>query len=235
MRRDRVPVWRRYLPQLTVLVVAVVLVVVVRAALDDDGPSGPGFLAGQRTTTEPDDASSTTADGEPADDDATRALRTEALRLGDLPGGWVEASEVSPVRPCPDHDPAEEVEPEATHRVAFSGGEAGPYVASVLAEFGSDGQAEDFVDAAADAIGDCGSYELDGGEYRLERFPVRGLGDQSVAARVTGDNATGSIGGPIYYVRVGPRVVTVALLAVGSAADDDLARAAVDAVVARLD
>jgi hypothetical protein len=237
MRRDRLPLWRRYLPQLLLLGVGLLAVVVVRDLLQDDDHSGKGFLAGQPRVVDPVDddgaASSSTTSPEEADE-ATRGLQRVALRLGDLPGGWTEAVEVSAVQPCPDHDPAEDVEPEAAHRVAFSGGDGATFLASVLAEFGSAGQAEDFIDAATDAIGDCESYELDGREYELERFTVRGLGDQSVAARITGDGPSGSVGGPLYYVRVGPRVVTVALVSAGGAAGDDLARTAVAAVVARL-
>jgi hypothetical protein len=118
--------------------------------------------------------------------------------------------------------------------VAFTAGSSGPFLASTVAEFRDDERAERFLGAVADGIDACDRYERDGASYELERVTVRGLGEESVAARLTGETGAGEVGGPIYYVRVGRRVVTVAALAIGDPADDALARAAVTAVVERL-
>ena len=246
MRPDPRQGWRRFLPQLVALVVGLLAVLGVRLLLQDDDSDDGG---GSRTTTteaqasgERDPSSTTVAtDADPdadagadADDEGGDVdLGAVALRLDDLPAGW-SAAEASPLELCPEADPARVVRPSDSYRVAYSGGASGPFVANVVAELPSADRAEDFLAAAEEAIEDCGRYEVEGTRFEVERIDGDDLGDESVAARVSGTSGGLPTTGPIYYVRVGRHVVTLAVVSVGDDDGEDVGREALEAVLDRL-
>ena len=210
----------------------------IRAAVRDDGDDGDAGGSADRPAAETTAVDEDDDEGRPTSTTRRAAPAQElvaaALRLSDLPDGWAEASETSGIELCPQSDPLRAVPPASSHDVAFTGGTSGPFVASTLAQFADEARAERFMDATADALEDCSEYDLDGATYRLERVTVRGLGDESLAARVEGEAGLGEVGGPIFYVRDGRRVVVVAALSIGGTASDALARDAVEAVLSRL-
>jgi hypothetical protein len=239
MRPDPRQGWRRYLPQLVALAVGLLAVLGVRALLQDDGgDDDPGRTTTTRAEAEPDDegdAPSTTADapGEEEDDAGPDLdLGSVALRLDDLPSGWA-AAEASPLELCPDADPAQEVRPADSYQVAYTGGPTGPFVGNVVAELPSEDRAEAYLDAASSAIEACSSYELDGNQVEVEPIESDDLGDESVAARISGGGDLPTRG-TIHYVRVGRHVVTLVVVAVGDTDAGDVGRDALEAVVDRL-
>jgi hypothetical protein len=144
------------------------------------------------------------------------------------------AAEATGIELCRAADPLQDVPPARVHRSGFRGGASGPFLASTLARFSDAEEAEEFMAAVDDAFDACRRYDVDGAPYELQPVTIRDLGDEALGARVSGSIDAGAVRGPLLYARAGRSVVAVALLGVGSAPDDAVARGAVEAVLARL-
>jgi hypothetical protein len=156
------------------------------------------------------------------------------LTVGDLPSGWAVAELTAETDAlCAGEDPTEEVEAAATGRVAFRAGNEGPFLTNFAWDFRSADAAGDFLDAAADALEACARYEQGEQTFRVRRIDLDGVGEEAVAATVTGKSLLGEVDGRVYYVRVGGRAAAVFALAQGRL-DDAVALDALRTVVDRL-
>jgi hypothetical protein len=240
---------RRYAP---LLLAGVAVLVIVGLRTDDS----LGFDLADQLEQEGEEvagATSTTKDDEPPvtatlptvstspgiiddPDDVPDSLREAQLTTADLPGGWAPASnEDNSIEVCPGHDPASDVEPDHALKAGFTGGDDGPGLTSVVLEFGSDGEADDYLDALEDVFDECNGLKDERGlTYTFERTQDTSLGDRSVTATQSIEAPTARAQGRVLSVRVGDRVALVAFVAVGDA-DASVAVEALETVVARLD
>ena len=237
----------RYAPLLLALVA--ILVFVGLRTDDDLGVGLPGRSeeeapegAGRSTSTTAEDGPAATLPtstvnpqlDDPAD--VPESLREAQLTLADLPSEWGEAGlSGDSTEICPGHDPARSVDPESALKASFSAGDEGPYLTSLVAEFGDDDEADAYHDALEGALEDCDGFEDDLGlTYEVDRTQGADLGDRSVTASLRVTSPSSELQGRILSVRVGDRIVTIAFSATGDA-DAAIAVDALDTVLARLD
>jgi hypothetical protein len=234
----------RYAPLLVALVAVLVL---IGLRTDDDLgvdiPERTDSAAALPTSTteadEPEGTLPTTTTNPVLDDpaDVPESLRVALLTDDDLPEGWSDAAvSDDSTEVCPGHDPASDVDPESALKASFAGGESGPYLTSFVAEFDGGDEADGYLDALEESLGDCDGLEDDRGlTYDVEQTQGADLGDRSLAATVSISTASDSqLRVRILAVRVGDRIATIAFSSSGDA-DAAIAVDALETVVARLD
>jgi len=227
---DSSPLWRRYLPQLVVLAVGLLIVVGLRARSDGDDDAGSSRGAQDQT----DATIPPSSDGDGGGAAARGGIDEALLTIGNLPAGWAIAELTEATGElCPGEDPTDEVQAAASAQVAFRRSNEGPVLTNVVWEYRNAEAAGDFLDAASDAFEACATYEQGEQTLRMRRIALDDVGDEAVAARISGTSLIGEVDGRAYYVRVGDRVTAVFALAQGRL-DDAVSLDALRTVVDRL-
>ncbi len=153
-----------------------------------------------------DDDDDTVTTGDPPSDLADVAVQPDELPTGYAPQASGDPSDSSDAY-CDGKDPSAEVPSEEEVEVLFLGGELGPVVVNIVAEYSDEEEAQAFMVASLAAINDCGSYTDEGGnEVTLSPEPFPSLGDETFAARSRLVGEFGDIELDLIFVRVGDRV-----------------------------
>jgi hypothetical protein len=200
------------------VVIALGALLLVRALTADDD-SGGGRDA--TTTSAATDATATTlATGDPE-------LQGLLLRLDELPDGWTQGAQTGAAEElCEGRDPVSEVPPTSLSQTGFTHGGQSPVLSNVVADYDTDARAAELLAAVRTAIAECGRYEAEGGSYEITEVEGPDLGDEVVAADITGQTALGALEGRLLYVRVGDRVSALALVGFDDVDTDLVAEAA---------
>jgi hypothetical protein len=229
-----------------VLVIALGAILLLRVATRDDDSDPQGEVTATTDLVDRSDGDSgDDDDGDDGDDgdDATTStaagaaptgLEATLLRLSDLPDGWVGSEEAGQVEElCDGRDPVAEVPPDDLAQVGFNRGATGPVLSNVVTVYPNEDEAGDLLDAVRESIARCDEFATESGAYTLTETDVSGLGDEAVAATLSGDTELGELKGQLIYVRVDDRVAALALVGIGDV-DPDLARELIELVTDRL-
>jgi hypothetical protein len=228
-----------------VLVIALGAILLLRVATRDDDSDPQDEVTATTDVVDDTDGDVNDADGGDDDDgdDATTSTAGDAtptgleatlLRLSDLPDGWVGSEEAGQVEElCDGRDPVAEVPPDDLAQVGFNRGATGPVLSNVVTDYPNDDEAGDLLDAVRESIARCDEFATESGAYTLTETDVSGLGDEAVAATLSGDTELGELQGQLIYVRVDDRVAAIALVGIGEF-DPDLAQELIELVTDRL-
>jgi hypothetical protein len=226
--------WRRFLPELVVVIVGLVLVVGLWVHNNDDGGLGSGLeLAPEQATTttrSPSDSTPLIEDGAVSiegDAKVARGLRDAVLGASDLPKGWTVSGTTGGPSPVCDDDPIGNAKPTALVRSSFLRSPGSDLIAGTVAAYDDAATARGVLEAVAAGTRSCPNPSIE-----LELEDLADVGDEAVRISSSVTVGGAKIRNVALVARKGGRVAVI--VATGDPIDEALVLRALRAQVGRL-